>query len=63
MTKAERTIDKRLREERNKRNAALTEKGAEERPRGRYKNKLFYWGIRSGELTRIFDKQMPSQTA
>jgi hypothetical protein len=63
MTKAERTIDKRLRDERNKRNAGLTEKDAEERPRGRHKNKLFYWGIRPGELRRIFDKQVPNQIA
>ena len=57
MTKAERVVEKQLRDERNKRNAALEEKDSGGRPRGRYQNKLFYWGIRFGELRRIFEKQ------
>jgi hypothetical protein len=59
MTKVERMIEKRLRDERKKLNEELTEKGLGGRPRGRFKDKLFYWGIRSPELKRIFDKQKP----
>jgi hypothetical protein len=56
MTKAERMVEKQLREERNKRNLALEEKDDTGRPRGRHQSKLFHWGIRNGELRRIFDK-------
>ena len=60
MTKTERIIGKQLRDERKRLNAMLTEKGDGEWPRGRHQGKLFHWGIRDGELRRIFDK--PTQT-
>ena len=53
-TRAERLIEKELRVERNKRNAALENKDEEERPLGSHNGKRFYWGIRFGELRRIF---------
>jgi hypothetical protein len=56
MTKAERMAEKALREERNRRNSALTEKGTGRKSRGLHKGGLFYWGIRFGEIRRIFEK-------
>ncbi len=41
MTKTKRIVEKRLRDERNKRNSELTERGAGERPRGLHQGKLF----------------------
>ncbi len=35
----------------------LKETGNGNYPRGDYQGKLFHWGIRDGEVRRIFDKQ------
>jgi hypothetical protein len=51
----ERMAEKIQRDERNKQIAVL-EKDDQGRPRGLHDNKRFYWGIRSGELKRIYDK-------
>jgi hypothetical protein len=57
MTRTERIIEKRLRDERNWKNKEeMKETGGGEWPRGLYESRLFHWGIRSGEVRRIFDK-------
>ena len=53
-TRSERLLDKELRVERSKRNATLEEQDEEGRHLGSYNGKKFYWGIRFGELRRIF---------
>jgi hypothetical protein len=58
MTRTERFIQKQLRDERNKKNKEdLKETSNGNYPRGDYQGKLFHWGIRDGEVRRIFDKQ------
>jgi hypothetical protein len=58
MTRTERIIQKQLRDDRNKRNNEdLKETGKGKWPRGTHGGKLFHWGIRDGEVRRIFDKQ------
>jgi hypothetical protein len=59
MTRAERMAEKELRDERNKRNGELTEQDTNGRPRGTFNGKKFYWGVRFGELRKIFDKPTP----
>jgi hypothetical protein len=55
LTRTERLIYKQLRYERNrKNNKDLKETGAGKYPRGSYQGKLFHWGIRNGEVRRIF---------
>ena len=56
MTKAERVAEKELRDEPNKLNKALPDKDSEGRPCGKFNGKPFHWGVRSGELRRIFDR-------
>ena len=56
MTMAERLAEKELRAERSKLNEALPDKDSQGRPRGTHNGKRFYWGVRSGELRRIFDR-------
>ena len=56
-TKAERMADSKLRAERNKRNEELPEKDAQGRPISASEgsqNRKFYWGIRFGELKKIY---------
>jgi hypothetical protein len=55
MTRDEQLNEKHCRDERNRLNAQFTEKNAEDKPRGRHGERLFYWGVRSGELRRIYD--------
>jgi hypothetical protein len=56
LTRTERLIQNQLRDERNKKNNEdLKETGAGKYPRGSYQGKLFHWGIRDGEVRRIFD--------
>jgi hypothetical protein len=57
MTKAERIIEKRLRDESNRKNEEdLRETGDGEGPCRLYQGRRFHWGIRLGEVRRIFDK-------
>ncbi len=52
LTEAERSIEKQLRDERNKRNAQLP--NLDLKGRLRYsKDKKYYWGIRGGQLRQI----------
>ena len=56
-TKAERMAESKLRAERNKRNEELPEKDAQGRPISAAEgsqNRKFYWGIRFGELKKIY---------
>jgi hypothetical protein len=56
MTKAERVAERDLRKERNELNASLPDKDGVGRQRGEHNGRKFYWGIRSGELRRIYDR-------
>ena len=53
-TKNERVVERDSRQDRNKRNALLGDKNGEGKSIGTYQGKKFYWGIRYGELKRIF---------
>jgi hypothetical protein len=55
MTRLERMNEKNCRDQRNELNSKLTEKDSAGRPRGKLGDRLFYWGVRSGQLRRIFD--------
>ena len=56
-TKAERMLDKKLRDERNTRNLGFTDLDENGRPCATHTNgRKFYWGVRSGVLDRVYTK-------
>lgn len=63
MTRDERMAEKVLRDRRNSLNAELNGRDSVGRQYGLHYGKAFYWGIRYGEVRRIFGEKTNPQVA